>query len=92
MSESIPDTLMEDDPGIYQALLEERDEAMQRYEQVRAENQRLVTGIRVILQASGKVCPEFETCTHDSCNASAAAHLYALGLLKGDDLREELRP
>lgn len=38
---SLPDTLMEDDPGIYQDLLAERDEAMQRYEQVRTENQRL---------------------------------------------------
>ena len=31
---------------------------------------------------SGPVCPEFEVCTHATCNASAGAHLIALEALK----------
>lgn len=43
---SLPDLLMEDDPGIYQDLLTERDEAMWRYERLRAENDRLRTALK----------------------------------------------
>lgn len=48
------DWLMNDDPGIYQDLLAERDEAMQKHEQACSENRRLREWLKRIAQ-SGNV-------------------------------------
>lgn len=72
-----PDTLLEDDPGIYQGLLEERDEAMQKAERsgidMRAWKQRAETAEAEVerLRAIESAAKSARTIAGDYCRHSA---------------------
>ena len=59
---------------------------MTEYEVLLNQHAHYKRALRLIVEHTGRVCDDFELCTHTSCNDSCAAWMYANAALRGEEL------